>query len=71
MTLETDWLDVDILHPAHIVAPYTLEEIDMLPGKTGSRVWATILDVREQAYEIGHIDGFHNASHEYNLVKDT
>ena len=57
MTLETDWLDVDILHPAHIVAPYTPEEIDMLPGKISSRVWATIMQVRDQVYTMGLAHG--------------
>lgn len=67
----TDWDSVIPSYAPHTAEALTPWKIDSLPEPLNHMVWATILDVREQAYEIGHIDGFHNASHEYNLVKDT
>ena len=69
--MSTDWNDISPSYAAHTAEALTPEQIDSLPEPINHMVWATILDVRQQAYEIGHIDGFHDASDEYNLVRDT
>ena len=67
----TNWNSVSPSYAAHTAEALTPEQIDSLPEPLNHMVWATILDVREQAYGIGHIDGFQDASDEYNLMKDT
>ena len=55
--MSVDWMNVNPSYGSHATYPLTPDDIDLFEGNWCHRIWATIMEVRDQAFTMGYEDG--------------
>lgn len=57
--MSVDWMEVSPTYLAHTVYPLSPDDIDLFEGRWSHRLWATIMEIRDQAFQQGYEEGLH------------